>query len=191
MNQTFEFRETAIQGLLEIQPFYARDRRGSFTKDYAKETFEANGVCHNLSEVFYTTSYKGVIRALHFQREKQQPKLVRCICGHVYDVAVDLRRDSPTFRKWQAFELSGDTSREILIPAGCAHGYLVLEDAVVSYKCSEKFYAEYDDGILWNDPDLAVDWPVGKVGGTKKIILSDKDSSLQTFQQFMQTYGGF
>ncbi len=191
MVQKFEFRETEIGGLYEITPFDAEDIRGCFTKDYSKEVFEANGIRHDLAEVFYTTSHRGVVRALHFQREKQQPKLVRCICGHVWDVVVDLRKDSPTFRKWLAFDLVGDNRKEILVPAGCAHGYLVLEESVVSYKCAEKFYGEYDDGILWNDPDLAVAWPLDLVGGAGKVILSDKDLGLQTFAQFMDRYGGF
>ena len=144
MIQKFEFKETKIAGLMEITPFNADDVRGSFTKDYSKEVFEQNGISHDLQEVFYTTSHKGVIRALHFQREKQQPKLVRCITGHVFDVVVDLRKNSPTFKKWLGFDLSDKNQREILVPAGCAHGYLVLEHSVVSYKCAEKFYGEYD-----------------------------------------------
>lgn len=191
MIQKFEFRETEIAGLIEVTPFNADDIRGCFTKDYSKEVFEANGIHHDLAEVFYTTSHKGVIRALHFQRVKQQPKLVRCIWGHVWDVVVDLRKDSPTFQKWLAFDLIGDKHNEILVPAGCAHGYLVLEDSIVSYKCGEKFYGEYDDGIMWNDPDIDVAWPLEQVGGPEKVILADKDQNLQTFAQFMDSYGGF
>ncbi len=191
MVQKFEFKETEIEGLIEVTPFDAEDIRGCFTKDYSKEVFEANGIHHDLAEVFYTTSHRGVVRALHFQREKQQPKLVRCIHGHVWDVVVDLRKDSPTFRKWLAFDLIGEKHNEILVPAGCAHGYLVLEESIVSYKCAEKFYGEYDDGILWNDADLSVAWPLDLVGGEDKVILSDKDMGLQTFAQFMDRYGGF
>lgn len=191
MNQKFAFEKTEIEGLIKVTPFNADDIRGCFTKDYSKEVFRANGIEHNLEEVFYTTSYKGVIRALHFQREKQQPKLVRCIYGHVYDVVVDLRKDSATFKKWLGFDLIGQEHNEILVPAGCAHGYLVLEDSIVSYKCGEKFYGEYDDGILWNDEDIAIKWPIEKVGGIDKIILSDKDKELQTFSRFMELYGGF
>lgn len=77
------------------------------------------------------------------------------------------------------------------VPAGCAHGYLVLEDSIVSYKCGEKFYGEYDDGIMWNDPDIAVDWKLDRVGGIDKVILADKDKNLQTFKEFMSKYGGF
>ena len=191
MIQKFEFHETKIAGLIEITPFNADDIRGCFTKDYSKEVFEANGIHHDLAEVFYTTSHRGVIRALHFQRVRQQPKLVRCIWGHVWDVVVDLRKDSPTFKQWLAFDLAGEQHNEILVPAGCAHGYLVLEDSIVSYKCSEKFYSEYDDGIMWNDPDINVQWPLKKIGGLKHLIIADKDKNLQSFQSFMSTYGGF
>ena len=118
MIQKFEFRETKIKGLIEVTPFNADDIRGCFTKDYSREVFEANGIHHELAEVFYTTSHKGVIRALHFQRVRQQAKLVRCICGHVYDVVVDLRRNSPTFRQWLGFELIGEKHNEILVPEG-------------------------------------------------------------------------
>lgn len=191
MIQKFEFRETEIPGLIEIIPFNADDIRGCFTKDYSKEIFEANGIYHDLAEVFYTTSYKGVIRALHIQRVKQQPKLVRCIYGHVWDVVVDLRKDSSTFKKWLAFDLIGEKHNEILVPAGCAHGYLVLEDSIVSYKCGEKFYSEYDDGIMWNDPDIGVQWPLELIGGGEKLIIAEKDKNLQSFAQLMEHYDKF
>lgn len=191
MIQKFEFKEAEIKGLIEVTPFNADDIRGCFTKDYSKEVFEANGIKHDLMEVFYTTSYKGVIRALHFQREKQQPKLVRCIHGHIYDVVVDLRKDSSTFKKWLGFDLTGENHNEILVPAGCAHGYLVLEESIVSYKCAEKFYGEYDDGIMWNDTDINVKWPLEQIGGEDRMIIADKDKNLQTFQQFVEAFGGF
>lgn len=191
MNQKFAFHKEKINGVYSIDAFNADDLRGCFTKDYSKEAFEANGIAYDLAEVFYTTSHKGVIRAIHFQREKQQPKLVRCIWGHVWDIVVDLRKDSPTFRQWQAFDLIGEKHNEILVPAGCGHGYLVLEDSIVSYKCAEKFYGEYDDGIRWNDSDLAVQWPLEKIGGIEHVITSEKDQNLQTFAEFMTKYGGF
>ena len=191
MIQKFEFKETAIKGLIEVTPFNADDVRGCFTKDYSKEVFEANGIKHDLQEVFYTTSHKGVIRALHFQREKQQPKLVRCITGHVYDVVVDMREDSSTFKQWLRFDLVGEKHNEILVPAGCAHGYLVLEPSIVSYKCSEKFYGEFDGGVKWDDPDIGVKWPLEKIGGIDNLILADKDKELPTFREFVSQYGAF
>lgn len=188
MVQLFEFKKTEIEGLIEVTPFNADDVRGCFTKDYSKEVFEKNGINYDLKEVFYTTSHKGVIRALHFQRVMQQPKLVRCIYGHVYDVVVDLRKNSPTFKKWLGFDLIGDQHNEILVPAGCAHGYLVLEKSIVSYKCAEKFYGEFDDGIMWNDPDINVQWPLDKIGGEQNLILADKDKNLQSFAEFIEKY---
>lgn len=191
MISPFKFEKTKIDGLLKISPFIADDLRGYFIKDYSKEVFDNHGVTHDLKEVFYTVSYKGVIRALHFQREKPQPKLVRCVFGHVYDVVVDLRKNSPTFMQWESFDLSSENMQEILVPAGCAHGYLVLEKSIVSYKCSEKFYGEFDDGVVWNDTDLNVKWPLDKIGGIDNLILADKDKNLQTFAEFMSIYGGF
>lgn len=191
MSQKWEFHETEIAGLIEIVSFNMDDIRGCFTKDYSKEIFAANGIKHDLEEVFYTTSRKGTVRGLHFQRVKQQSKLVRCIWGHIWDVVVDLRTNSPSFKKWMAFDLVGEQHNEILVPTGCAHGFLVLRDSIVSYKCDEKFYGEYDDGILWNDPDIGIPWPLELVGGREKVILSDKDKNLQSFTRFMETYGGF
>ena len=191
MIQKFEFQKTKIPGLIEVTPFNADDIRGCFTKDYSKEVFEQNGIHYDLAEIFYTTSYKGVIRALHFQRVKQQPKLVRCIYGQVYDVVVDLRKDSYSFKKWLGFDLIGEKHNEILVPAGCAHGYLVLEPSIVSYKCSEKFYGEYDGGIKWDDPDINVKWPLEKIGGRENLILADKDKNLPSWAEFEKKYGAF
>lgn len=188
MIQKFEFHETEIKGVIEVTPFNADDVRGCFTKDYSKEIFEANGIKHDLMEVFYTSSHRGVIRGLHFQRENQQPKLVRCIHGHVWDVVVDLRPKSPTFKKWLSFDLTGENHKEILISIDCAHGFLVLEEgSVVSYKCAEKFYAEFDDGILWNDPDIGIDWDLDRIGGEQNLIMSDKDKALMSFKRFIDT----
>ncbi|MEF9892073.1 MAG: dTDP-4-dehydrorhamnose 3,5-epimerase [Anaerorhabdus sp.] len=190
MNTKWEFAETKIKGLYEITPFSSDDIRGNFTKDYSKDAFLNNGITHSLEETFYTRSFKGVIRAIHFQRVHQQPKLVRCIYGHVYDVVVDLRKDSPTFKQWIGFDLTGENSREILVPAGCGHGYLVLEDSVVSYKCSEKFYGEYDDGIMWNDKEINIDWPLNEIGGIENLIIAEKDLKLQAFIDFLGKEGG-
>lgn len=191
MMQTFRFIETEIPQVYLIDPFCSDDRRGKFIKDYSDVVFQKNGIQHRLAEVFYTCSHKGVVRGMHFQRVKQQAKLVRCINGHVWDVIVDLRKNSPTFKKWLGFDLTGDNLREVLVPVGCAHGYLVIEEAIVSYKCDEDFYGEYDDGLRWDDPDIAIQWPLDKVGGIDGIILSDKDQSLQTFKAFMDAYSGF
>jgi len=182
---SFSFEELPLKGAYLISPFYAPDIRGGFVKDYSEETFAKNGINYELKEVFYTISHKGVIRAIHFQRVKQQPKLVRCISGHVYDVIVDLRKSSPTFKQWLGFDLTGENQKEILVPAGFGHGYLVLEESIVSYKCAERFYGEYDSGIMWNDPSIGVVWPTEKLGDSP-IILSAKDESLMSFEQFLK-----
>lgn len=182
----FHFERLPLDGAYLIDAFYAPDNRGGFCKDYSLELFRENGIEYDLKEVFYTYSHKGVIRALHFQRIKQQPKLVRCIHGHVFDVIVDLRLNSVTFKKWLGFDLTGENHKELLVPAGFAHGYLVLEnDSIVSYKCSEKFYGEYDSGIVWNDPDINVAWPLNQLDGSP-IILADKDIHLMSFQTFLK-----
>jgi dTDP-4-dehydrorhamnose 3,5-epimerase len=187
----WNFEKLPLKGAYKITAFYAPDVRGGFCKDYSKEMFEQNGIDYNLAEVFYTYSHKGVVRALHFQRVKQQPKLVRCVHGHVYDVIVDLRKDSPTFKKWLGFDLTEDNHTELLVPAGFAHGYLVLEESIVSYKCAEKFYGEYDGGIKWDDPDIDVKWPLDQIGGKDKVILADKDKNLPSFKEFMEEYDNF
>ena len=184
MIQKWEFNELGLKGAYLIKPFIAYDNRGHFIKDYSKEVFEQNGINHDLKEVFYAVSHKGVIRAMHFQEVKQQAKLVRCVKGKVYDVIIDLRKDSPTYKQWQGFYLSEENSNELLVPGHFGHGYLVLEDSIVSYKCEEKFYGEYDSGIMWNDPDMAIEWPLNEIGGIENLINSDKDENLQSFKEW-------
>ena len=116
MVQKFEFLKTELEGAYLIKPFIATDSRGAFIKDYSKEVFEANGINHDLVEVFYTQSQPGVMRGMHFQRVKEQVKLVRCVKGMVYDVIVDLRPDSPTFGQWRGFDLTGENMNCLLVP---------------------------------------------------------------------------
>ena len=187
----WNFEELEMKGAYLVTPFFADDVRGGFLKDYSREEFAKNGIDYELAEVFYTISHKGVVRAMHFQRVMQQPKLVRCVHGKVYDVIIDLRKDSPTFKKWQGFFLSGDNMKELLIPAGFGHGYLVLEESIVSYKCAEKFYGEYDGGIKYDDPDMGIDWPFDLIGGKDRVILADKDKQLRSFREFMDNYSAF
>lgn len=193
MVQKFEFQNTIFDGAYLIKPFVATDLRGSFVKDYSKEVFQENGLDYNLKEVFYTNSKAGVIRAMHFQRVKQQAKLVRCVKGSVYDVIVDLRPESDTFLKSQGFLLTEDNFNELYVPEYFAHGYLTLEPSTVVYKCNEKFYGEYDDGIKFDDPDLGIKWPIEKIkaegfDSLEKVILSDKDKNLQSFAEYRSKY---
>ena len=186
MIRKFDFEELELKGAYKIMPFFATDDRGGFVKDYNIEMFEANGIDHKLMEVFYTISKKGVIRAMHFQLDKQQAKLVRCISGHVYDIIVDLRPESETYGKWMGFDLTGENQVELYIPPYFGHGYLVLEDSVVSYKCGEVFYGPGDSGIMWNDPDLSIEWPMDKIGGIENLIISEKDKTLMSFKEYTE-----
>ncbi len=182
----FNFEELDLKGAFKIQPFYATDERGGFVKDYNIDMFKQNGIEHELKEVFYTISKKGVIRATHFQLVKQQPKLVRCISGHVYDVIVDLRPDSSTYGQWRGFDLTGENKIELYIPQYFGHGYLVIEDSVVSYKCGEVFYGEGDSGIMYNDTDINILWPFEKIGGIENMIISEKDQNLMSFKEYTE-----
>lgn len=190
MIEKFRFTETELKGAYMIQPFYATDERGGFIKDYNIKEFKRNGIEHELKEVFYTVSYKGVIRAIHFQVGHQQAKLVRCVKGRIYDVIVDLRKDSITFGQWAGYELSEKNRRELYIPKYFGHGYLVMEDSVVSYKCGEIFYGEGDSGIIYNDPDLAIKWPFKEIGGIEKMIISEKDQKLMSFKEYQNNGSG-
>lgn len=189
MIRKFEFKELDLKGAYLIKPFISWDNRGHFIKDYSNELFKKNGIIHDLNEVFYTISHKGVIRALHFQEVKEQAKLVRCVKGKIYDVIVDLRKNSPTYKQWMGFYLNDENNYELLVPEYFAHGYLVLEDSIVSYKCAEKFYDEYDSGIKWDDPDINVKWPLEKIGGIEKVISSEKDNSLKSFVEWEMNHG--
>ena len=185
MVQKFEFQELDLQGAYLIKPFFATDNRGGLIKDYNIETFRASGISHDLKEVFYTVSKRGVIRAIHFQLVKQQPKLIRCISGHVYDVIVDLRPHSTTFGQWRGFHLTGENTNMILVPAYFGHGYLVIEDSIVSYKCAETFYSEGDSGIMYDDPDIGVDWPFEEIDGKANLIISEKDLKLMSLKEYL------
>ncbi len=170
-----------------ITPFLSADERGDFTKDFHRELYESNDINFEIKEVFYTNSKKGVVRALHFQTVKPQAKLVRCVSGKIFDVIVDLRINSATYMKWKSFILTADGS-QLYIPEGFAHGYLVLEDSIVSYMCNEKFYSEYDTGVKWDDERLNICWPTELV---EKIILSDKDRTLETLSEYEKRVDAF
>lgn len=186
MVQKFEFNELDLKGAYLIKPFFASDERGGLIKDYNVDLFKSNGIDHELKEVFYTISKRGVIRATHFQLIKQQPKLVRCVSGHVYDVIVDLRPTSPTYGQWRGFHLTGENMNSLLVPAFFGHGYLVIEDSVVSYKAAEVFYDEGDSGIMYNDPDIAIEWPMDLIGGEENLIISEKDLHLFSFEEYTE-----
>ena len=185
----FDFRETRICGLTMISPFYAQDNRGYFMKIFEKDIWQKNGILVLPQEELLSCSQKGVIRGLHFQKRYSQDKLVRVLSGSVYDVAVDLRKDSPTFGQWQGFYLSAENHQMLYIPKGFAHGFLALEDnTLFSYLCGDRYDPESDGGIRWDDPDVGVEWPLDHVGD---VIVSDKDRALPSFADFCRDFGGF
>lgn len=184
MVQKWNFQELDLKGAYIIKPFYAMDDRGGLIKDYNIDIFKENGIDYELKETFYTISQKGVIRSTHFQLGKPQPKLMRCISGRVYYVMVDLRPNSETYGQWRHFDLSGDEVTSIMVPAGFGQGYLVLEDSVMSYKAAEVFYGAGDSGIMYNDPDIGIEWPFDLIGGREKLIISEKDLNLMSFKEY-------
>lgn len=185
----FKFNKIDLEGAYLISAFHFEDERGKLIKDYNLDIFKAQGINYNLKETFYTISKKGVIRAIHFQLGKQQAKLIRCISGKVYDVIVDLRTDSATFGQWRGFYLSGNEYKEILVPEYFGHGYLVIEDSIVSYKCAEVFYEEGDSGIMYNDSDINISWPFELINGKDNLIISEKDKNLMSFKEYSNKIG--
>ncbi len=173
---------TDIEGVLIIEPTIHGDSRGYFFESFNAERFLAQtGVEVTFVQDNESRSRRGVLRGLHFQREPHaQAKLVRVVSGRVLDVAVDIRPESPTFGKYVAVELSGTNHRQLFIPKGFAHGYVVLEDdTVFQYKCDDYYHPESEDGIAWNDPQIAIQWPLAE----SEIILSEKDSNRPTLSE--------
>lgn len=180
-------RNTIISEVKLISPFFAQDERGALAKTFEKRFFLEAGIDSTIREVLYSFSHKGVLRGLHFQREHSQDKLVQVLVGAAYDVAVDLRAGSPTFGKWEGFELTAENRRLLYIPRGFAHGFLALEEGTLfSYLCGDQYDPQTDGGIRWNDPDVGVDWPLDRVG---RVIVSEKDASLPSLKAFTERYG--
>ncbi len=169
--KNFTFIETEIKDLYEIEVKRYGDNRGYFMETYKKEEFFLAGLYYDFVQDNQSKSKKGVLRGLHFQKTYPQAKLVRCIEGEVFDVAVDLRKDSHTYGKWHGVVLSAEKGNQFMIPRGFAHGFMVLSDnATFCYKCDELYHPEDEGGIMWNDPDIGIHWP--KIG---EMILSEKD----------------
>ena len=171
----FKFTETEIEGVYIIEPIVFGDNRGYFMETYNYNEFKEAGLDMVFVQDNQSKSKKGVLRGLHFQKTHSQGKLVRVIEGEVFDVAVDLRKDSKTYGKWVGVILSKDNKKQFYIPEGFAHGFLVLSDeAEFTYKCTDFYHPEDEGGIAWNDPDIGVKWPME---GIEKVILSDKDKN--------------
>lgn len=171
----FKFVETKIKDLYIIETKVFGDNRGYFMESYNKKAFEEAGLTMTFVQDNESKSKKGVLRGLHFQTKNTQGKLVRVTKGEVFDVAVDLRKGSPTFGQWEGVYLNEENKRQFYVPEGFAHGFLVVSDyATFNYKCTDFYAPEYDGGILWNDPDIGVEWPLE---GIEEILLSEKDKN--------------
>ena len=173
-----KFVKTNISDVVIIQPAVFGDDRGYFLESFNKKAFEENIGSVNFVQDNESKSSKGVLRGLHFQKPPfTQAKLVRCIEGEVLDVAVDIRKGSPTYGKYVAVKLTGQNKKQLFVPRGFAHGFAVLsETAVFAYKVDNNYAPEYDGGIIWNDTDLQIDWNLSE----NEVKLSDKDVKLPT-----------
>jgi len=172
--------KTPIEDLVIIEPRVSRDDRGYFMETYRQDVFSEAGLSMTFVQDNESMSKRGVLRGLHLQTRFSQGKLVRVISGAVFDVGVDLRKGSPTYGKYVGEILSGDNKRMLYIPEGFAHGYLVLsQEAVFAYKCTQIYHPEFDAGIIYNDPDIGINWPINGM----EIILSEKDKALPTLRQ--------
>lgn len=180
--QKFTFRPLAIPEIILIETRKFDDNRGFFVETYNKKEFEEGGITENFVQDNYSFSYKGVVRGLHFSKPPHQTaKLVRCVEGKILDVAVDVRPDSKTFGKWVSEILSEENKNMLFIPKGFAHGFCVItEKAGVSYKVTDYYYPESEVGIIFNDPNLNINWPKGD------YILSEKDKKLGTFKDLLK-----
>ena len=162
---------TDIQEVFVIEPNVFSDDRGYFLESYHMKKYHEAGISTGFVQDNLSFSCKGTLRGLHFQHPHGQAKLVQVLTGHVYDVVVDVRRESKNFGRWIGIHLSDENKRQIFIPEGFAHGFCVVsETALFSYKCSDFYAPDCERGVLWNDPDLAIDWPM------EKPILSPKDA---------------
>jgi len=162
-----------IEGLCVIEPNVFKDERGYFLETYNQNDFKEEGLNMVFVQDNQSMSVKGVLRGLHFQKEFPQGKLVRVIRGAVYDVAVDLRKNSNTYGKWYGVELSAENKKQFYIPEGFAHGFLVLTDeAEFAYKCTDFYHAGDEGGLMWNDEEIGIKWPITE---DMKLIISEKD----------------
>ena len=167
----FKFNKTDIEGVYIIESQVFGDNRGYFLETYNKKDFDNAGLKYDFVQDNQSKSRKGVLRGLHFQKNHPQAKLVRVLEGEVFDVAVDLRKDSKTYGKWVGVILSAENKKQFMIPRGFAHGFVVLSDeATFAYKCDDFYHPEDEGGIMWNDPEVNVKWPY-----EGEVILSEKD----------------
>lgn len=175
-----------IEGLKIITPTVYGDERGYFMETYQYEDFKAAGIDQVFVQDNQSASSKGVLRGLHFQINYPQDKLVRVLSGEVFDVAVDIRKGSKTYGKWYGVRLSAENKKQFFIPKNFAHGFLVLSDyAEFAYKCTDYYHPGDEGGIIWNDPEIGIDWPIEE---GMKLIQSDKDTKWGDIREFTDKY---
>ena len=177
----FNFIETKIPDLYIVEPKVFGDKRGYFLESYNKKSFDEAGLTMTFVQDNESKSKKGVLRGLHFQTKHTQGKLVRVTNGEVWDVAVDLRKGSPTYGQWEGVYLNEENKRQFYIPEGFAHGFVVLSDeAIFNYKCTDFYAPEYDSGLIWNDADVNIQWPLDNI---EEIMLSEKDKKQKSLKE--------
>ena len=184
----FKRNDTSIEGVYIIEPTVFGDDRGYFMETYSKKDFEEIGITTEFVQDNQSKSKKGVLRGLHFQKENTQAKLVRCISGEVFDVAVDLRPRSETYGKWEGVILSAENKKMFFIPKGFAHGFLVLSDsAEFSYKCDDVYNHEAEGGLKWDDKDIGIIWPEIKGMKPEEYLTSEKDGKWPSLEELRKT----
>ena len=173
-----DVQKTDIPGVLIFSPKVYNDDRGFFMETYNKELYKDAGLgCHFVQDN-YSHSTKGTLRGLHYQLPHTQGKLISVIWGEIFDVAVDIRKGSPTFGKWVGLSLSDKNRKQLFVPEGLAHGFCVIsEKADVMYKCTDTYAPEADKGVLWSDPEIGIEWPI------ESSIISAKDEKLPLLSQ--------
>jgi len=179
---TAKFTETSLPGVLVIEPDVFKDDRGFFLETHHQKKYAERGIGKPFVQDNLSHSKKEVLRGLHYQLRFPQGKLVYVITGEIFDVAVDIRRGSPTFGKWEGIYLSAENNRQIFVPEGFAHGFCVLSDtADVSYKCTDYYHPDDEFGLLWSDPTIGIDWPI------KNPVLSSRDCQYPVLSETADT----
>jgi dTDP-4-dehydrorhamnose 3,5-epimerase len=173
---------TKLDGVVLLEPVVHGDERGFFVETFRRDLWAEHGVEAEFVQHNHSRSAKGTLRGLHFQTEPGQAKLLRCARGEIFDVAVDLRRDSPTYGQWEGHLLDDESHRQLFVPVGFAHGFAVLSDvADVTYLCSSTYDPATESGIAWNDPEVGVEWPVSDP------LVSERDRGAPTLAEVAET----
>ena len=181
----FTFEKLDLEGVTLVTPKIFEDSRGFFLETFKASDFYKNGILETFTQDNHSFSTKNVLRGIHFQNHpRPQGKLVRCLRGNIYDVAVDLRPTSTTFKKWVGVELNDKNKQMLYIPPGFGHGFSTLSDeAEITYKCTNEYNFNLDGGIIWNDEELSIDWKISDP------LISEKDEKLPTLYRYLRNQG--